>query len=126
MPTPDGREWLSPRAIITLQLEQIERDHPNMTAQQRESLRESLEEGFRLTNYHQEFKIARLVEKVKEAIFHKNFGPLQVPNTVDVNGLPINTPVGEIAYLLADIYSEGFLDQFDDDGELLPLDSGDG
>lgn len=116
MPTPDGREWLKPRAIIQLQIDTVKAQHPNISDAQLESLRDSLEDGFRQTGYQQEFKIARLVEKIKEAALAGTFGPLYIPNTVDVEGNPIPTPVGVMAQLLIDVYSAGFLDGVDEDG----------
>ena len=121
MPTPDGREWLTPREIIRMQVETIHDQHPNISRAQMESLRDSLEDGFRRTGYQQEFKTARLVEKVKDAAMSGSFGPLTIPNTVHL-GQPILTPVGEIAGALNDIYMEGFLDLFDDEGNILPQD----
>lgn len=121
MPTPDGREWLTPRAIIELQIQTVRDQHPNISRQQIESLRDSLEDGFRRTGYQNEFKIARLVEKVKDAASAGMFGPLTIPNTVDQEGQPIPTPVGVLAYLLMDIYSEGFLDLHDEDGNPLEV-----
>jgi hypothetical protein len=68
-----------------------------------------------------EFKILRLMEKLYwDMIRQGQFGPLFVPNTVDVNGQRILTPVGEIKQLMDDIYTPEFLDQFDEEGE--PLD----
>lgn len=118
MPTPDGRSWLTPREIIQSQIQTVHDQHPNITRAQMESLRDSLEDGFRRTNYHNELKICRLVEKVKEAAEQGVFGPLAVPNSY-FEGQPIMTPVGELTRALSDIYSEGFLDFFDDEGNIL-------
>lgn len=63
-----------------------------------------------------EFRILRLTEQLKDAIKSGAFGPLVVPNTVDQQGQPIFTPVGEIAMLFKDIYSPEFLELFDEEG----------
>ena len=118
-PTPDGRDWLTPREIIRSQLEAVFRNHPNVSRNQMEALRDSLVEGFRDTGYGVEFKILRLTEKIRTAINAGVFGPLTIPNTVDVEGNPIRTPVGEIAALFDDVYSEDFLNNVDDNGNPL-------
>ena len=119
MPTPDGREWLKPRAIVQLQIDTIVDQHPEFTRPEIEKLRKALEDGFRRTGYQQEFKIARLVEKVKEACEQGTFGPIYIPNTVDQAGQRIPTPVGVVTLLLIDIYTEGFLDGIDEEGNPL-------
>ena len=116
MPTPDRREWLTPREIIRTQLETVKAQHPNISRTQLESLKDSLIDGFRQTGYQQELKIARLVEKIKEAAVNGLFGPLWIPNSVDQNGQKIPTPVGVMTSLLIDIYTDGFLDMHDEDG----------
>ena len=63
-PTPDGRDWLSPADIVKAQLQAVYRNHPNVNREQMESLRDSLIEGWRDTNYHNEFKILRLTERI--------------------------------------------------------------
>jgi hypothetical protein len=66
-----------------------------------------------------ERKILRLTEQLKDAIQNGGFGPLTVPNTLDENGLPIQTPAGGIAQAFKDIYTPEFLDLFDEEGNLL-------
>jgi hypothetical protein len=65
---------------------------------------------------HYEFKILRLTEFLYEAIRNGAFGPVNVPNTVGVDGLPIRTPVGEIRDAFRDIYDLDMLDGFDEEG----------
>lgn len=128
MPTPDGREWASRRRIavrlgttlvnderLPVELRQYLLDH-------RAAALNILEEAIDDFNLSYEFKILRLVEKVKDAIESGVFGPLTIPNTVDENGEKIKTPVGEIGFLLKDCYTPEFLDQFDEDGN--PLSGG--
>ena len=111
MPTPDGREWLTPREIIRQQLEQVYRDRPNVNRTQMENLKDSLVEGFLNTGWGIEIKVLRLAEKLKEAVDEGRYGPLR-----DGDGNP--TAVGEIAADFKRIYTIMVLDQFDDEGNL--------
>lgn len=126
-PTPDGREWLRPRDIIKSQIDEVVADHPNITRNQMESLRDSLVNGLRRVQmYEYEFKVLRLTERVVDAIEAGQFGPIYIPNTV-VEGQQVPTPVGEIALLFRDIYDQEFLDLFDENGNVLEsLDPGTG
>lgn len=91
-------------------------DHPQIDA--------ILEDCYEVMGYDVERKISRLTERLKDAIFAGAFGPLVIPNTVDVNGNQIPTPVGEIAMAFRDIYTEDFLALFDEEGNLLDPDAG--
>jgi hypothetical protein len=82
---------------------------------------DAMEQAIKDFGLSYEFKILRLMEKLYwDMIRQGQFGPLYVPNSVDVNGQRILTPVGEIKQLMDDIYTPEFLDQFDEEGE--PLD----
>lgn len=81
-----------------------------------------LEDAVKDFDLHFEFKILRLTEQLKDAARAGAFGPLWIPNTLDGNGAKIPTPVGEIVLLFNDIYSQEFLDQFDEEGVPLPQD----
>lgn len=121
MPTPDGREWLTSDKIADFVMEGMDRNLPPqaMAGQDRAAMKAAVVAGFQGTNYHYEFKILRLIEKVKDAIWGGAFGPLTIPNTVDAEGMKIPTPVGEVAMLLRDCYTPEFLDQFDEEGNPL-------
>jgi hypothetical protein len=121
MPTPDGREWLTPAAIIERQIQQVLKDYPSMMPSQMEDIRASLEEGFRSTGYQTEFKILRLYERIQESVRRGVFGPLVVPDAVDVDGNKIPTPAGQIGLLMRDATTADFLDMLDEDG--IPLDA---
>ena len=121
-PTPDGRDWITPSEIIRLQLEAIYRNHPNINREQMEALREDLIEGLRDAQLQNEFKVLRLCEQLFHAIESGVFGPTVIPNTVDVDGKPIPTPVGEIYRLFAELYSVDFLDLLDENAN--PLEEG--
>lgn len=79
-----------------------------------------MEDAFVELNFGMELKILRLTEKLKDAVLGGEFGPITVPNTVDVNGQQILTPVGEIGEIFRDIYLMEFLDLHDEEGNLLP------
>lgn len=101
-PTPDGRDWLTPAAIVRSMLEAVWRNHPNMNRTQLEALREDLKEGYRDTNYHNEFKILRLTEMIYGHLRAGHYDSLaqiredfdtaynmEVLNGIDDNGNPL-------------------------------------
>ena len=122
MPDVLGREWLTSRQIA-VRLGKALLEDERMPAQLRQYLLDHkavaldvLQDAFVSTEYHNEFKILRLTERVAMAMSQGVFGPLTIPNTVNVDGEKIRTPVGEIAALFRDIYTPEFLDQFDEEG----------
>lgn len=116
MPTPDGRSWLTSTEIASRITDLLQERYGTIAGLNRGGIQNVVKEAFELTNYHNELKIVRLAEKIKDAAQAGLFGPLYIPNTVDVNGEPIPTPVGVMASLLIDIYQEGFLDMHDEEG----------
>jgi hypothetical protein len=124
MPTPDGREWLSSTVISDRITDWLRENYGTIRGLNRGNLHRVVKEAFDSTNYQNELKINRLTEKVVTAINHAAFGPLTIPNTVDVNGEKILTPVGEIWALFRDIYTPEFLDQFDEEGNLIEPEEG--
>lgn len=96
---------------------------PAIRALENHPVAEMLEEVFEAqTDWSYERKVLRLTEKLRDGIDRGDFGPLVVPNTLGADGLPILTPAGHIANVFRTIYTPEFLDQFDEEGELLPLD----
>lgn len=123
MPTPDGREWLSSKAIADNLMERIKDDVPQGRIA---ALKMLLEDGFS-GMYGIEFKILRLTEKLKDAIEAGNFGPL----FVDAEGNPVrpqdydparghqHTQAYDIWRAFRDIYTMDVLENVDEDGNLL-------
>ena len=128
MPDQFGREWMTTEewarrlGKALLEDERMPQQARDYLLQHKAVALQVLQDAMVHAWLGYEFKILRLTEKVKGAIAMGAFGPLVIPNTVDVEGLPIQTPVGEIHQLFRDIYDPDFLDQFDEDGE--PLDNG--
>lgn len=116
MPTPDGREWVRPIDIVKLQINAVREAHPNVTRAQLENLAEALAQGVRDAGLGREFKVLRLTERLKDALEAGFYGPRYEPNTVDVNGDRIITPIGQVYEDFRRIYSMDFLDQHDEDG----------
>lgn len=109
MPTPDGRSWLTSDEIAT-KLGQAMIDDPRLPDQLRTFLldnkavaKDVLKDSFLTTGIGLEFKIARLCEKLRDAIDAGNI-----------------TTFDEVRTSIKDIYTLTFLDQFDEEGELLP------
>jgi len=109
MPTPDGRSWLTSDEIA-LRLGQAMINDPRVPVAVQDYLRNNqvvaldiLKQSFVTTGYTLEFKIARLCEKVRDAL--------------DAGTI---TTFEEVRDSIKDIYTITFLDQFDEDGELLP------
>ena len=119
MPAPDGRAWLTSRAIADRITDLLRERFGTIQGLNRGNVQRVVKEAFEATEYTQEFKVLRLSEQVVMAINAGAFGPLTIPNTVNVDGEKILTPVGEIWSLFRDIYSPEFLDQFDEEGEPL-------
>lgn len=101
-PTPDGRDWLTPADIVRSMLEAVFRNHPNINRTQLQALREDLKEGWRDTNYHNEFKILRLTERVYVNLRRG-----------------VYTSLEEVREDFDRIYTAAILDQFDDNGNPL-------
>lgn len=108
MPTPDGRSWLTSDAIAT-KLGQAMIDDPRLPEQLRTFLldhkavaKSVLKDAFVETEIGLEFKIARLCEKLRDAIDAGNI-----------------TTFDEVRDSIKDIYTLAFLNQFDEEGELL-------
>lgn len=122
MPTPEGREWLSSDQIAARMMDKLNAELPAgvKKALDKHPVIQMLKDAYISTEYTYEFKILRLVEKVKNAMGEGTFGPLVIPNSVDVNGEQIPTPVGVVYFMLKDIYTPEFLDMFDEEGNLLP------
>ena len=120
MPAPDGRGWLTSHAIADRITDLLRERYGTIQGLNRGNVQQVVKEAYEATGYTQEFKILRLIEKVKNAIDGGAFGPITIPNTVH-EGEKVLTPVGEIAMLLRDIYTPEFLEQFDEEGEPLPL-----
>lgn len=125
MPAPDGREWLTSRQIAArlgkalLEDERIPQELREYLLAHKAVALDVMEDAFVSTGYTQEFKILRLMEMVVMAVNRLEFGPLFIPNTVDVNGDKIPTPVGQLWALFRDIYTLEFLEQFDEEGNPL-------
>ena len=117
MPAPDGREWLTSQIIADRITDALQERFGTIRGLNRGNVRKAVREAYERTGYTQEFKILRLLEKIKNAIDAAAFGPLTVPDTVDMDGEKVLTPVGEIWTLLRDVYTPEFLDQFDEEGE---------
>ena len=127
MSAPDGREWWTPTQMAERIAKNVGADErlPTATRQRIETDKEPFVEVVRDaigdSGFRYELTLLRLVEQIKDAIGTVAFGPLVVPNTVDVEGLPIPTPVGEVYSVLNDCYTPEFLDQFDEEGNPLPI-----
>ena len=119
MPEPEEAAWLTSHAIADRITDLLRERYGTIQGLNRGNVQKVVREAYEATGYTREFKILRLVEKVKNAIDGGAFGPLTIPNTVNVGGEKIRTPVGEIASLLRDVYTPEFLDQFDEEGEPL-------
>lgn len=121
-----GREWMSSREIARrlgkalLEDERIPQPVKDRLLEHKDVALDVMADAVEASWLHYEFKILRLTEFVAMAIREGQFGPNVVPNTVDVNGERILTPVGEINELFRDIYDPDFLDQFDEEGN--PID----
>lgn len=109
MPTPDGRSWLTSDEIaFRLGKAMIDDvrvpDHVKdyLVANQMVAL-DIFKQAFIVTGYTLEFKIARLCEKLRDAIDAGNI-----------------TTFNEVRDSIKEIYTLSFLDQFDEEGELLP------
>lgn len=109
MPTPDGRSWLTSDQIAT-QLGQAMINDPRIPEQMRTYLlahkavaKDVLKDAFVATEIGLEFKVARLCEKLRDAIDAGNI-----------------TTFDEVRDSIKEIYTLSFLDQFDEEGELLP------
>ncbi len=130
MPAPDGREWIQPSTMATrlgqalIADERLPEQLRMYLIEHRTMALEILRDTFGAAGFKHELTLLRLVEKIKDAIARLAFGPLYIPNTVDVEGLPIPTPVGQIYEALRDCYDWDFLDLFDEDGNLLPPNGG--
>ena len=127
MPAPDGRQWWTPTQMAERVAHTARADGRLTTAMQQlirqdeEAFVEVVRDAIGNSGFRYELTLLRLVEQIKDAIGILAFGPLVVPNTVDVEGLPIKTPVGEIHAMLEDCYTPEFLDQFDEEGNPLPI-----
>lgn len=109
MPTPDGREWLTSAQMAEKAVEHLERDGAlPVPAALRDRIRDAIRRGFVSTNYTQEFKILRLVEILKDAVGRGEFGPLDP-----------GTPLAEVHQAFQNIFTQSFLDQFDEEGNLI-------
>lgn len=130
MPPVNGREWLSPMGIaqaIARGIGTDERIPASMATKikdNKEVFVDVVADAIRESGLKQELTLLRLVEKIKDAIGLKVFGGLAIPNTVDQEGQPVKTPVGEIHALLRDAYTFEFLAAFDEEGEPLPPEEG--
>lgn len=107
-PTPDGREWLTPTAIADRIVERL----GSVPGRGPQALRDSIAEAYRDTGYEYEFKIVRLVERLKDALAAGAYGDLGTPEEP--------TPLGLVAADLKAIYSTAVLDAVDENGN--PLD----
>jgi hypothetical protein len=122
MPTPDGREWLTPKQIAEgflwkafcheFQNEQWF-EHPtnpktgklgvSMDSPLKQRFCAAMVMGFERTNYQMEFTLARLFEMFKDALQRDD-----IPDVGEVTRANIKT-----------MFTEDFLNQLDIDGELL-------
>lgn len=124
--TPDGRSWWTSRRIVArlgaamLEDERVPQELKDYLLAHKQVALDVMEDAFVELNFGMELKILRLTEKLKDAVLGGEFGPITVPNTVDVNGQQILTPVGEIGEIFRDIYLMEFLDLHDEEGNLLP------
>ena len=116
MPAPE-RAWLTSDSIADIITDLLRERFGEVQGMNRGQVQRVVREAYEATGYTYEFKILRLLEKVKDAIIAGAFGPLAIPNTLNADGEKILTPVGEIATLLRDCYTPEVLDQFDEDGE---------
>ena len=119
MPASEGRAWLTSKAIADRIVDRLSADFGEIRGMNRGSVQRAVREAYEATGYTQEFKILRLVEKVKDAMYLGVFGPLYIPNTVDQEGERLPTPVGVVAKLLKDVYTPEFLDTVDEEGEVI-------
>lgn len=109
MANPDGRAWLTSDQIAT-KLGQAMLDDTRLPDGLRTTLlnnkavaKDILKDAFIATGYTTEFKIARLCEKLRDAI--------------DAGTI---TTFDEVRDTIKDIYTLSFLNQFTEEGELLP------
>ena len=124
MPAPDGREWMTSNAISDRITDLLRERYGTIRGLNRGNIHQVVKEAFESTDYTQEFKVLRLIEQVVEAINRGAFGPLTIPNSVNVDGEKILTPVGEVWSLFRDIYTVEFLNQFDEEGNPLEPEEG--
>lgn len=126
MPTPDGREWFSSEKIAQIQMDRIADRLPPLSAPVLEEIKARLQASFSGL-YGIEFKIGRLTEKLKDAIEAEAFGPLfvdadgnRVPPSAYNPAVHSETQAYQIWRAFKDIYTQSILDQYDEDGNLLP------
>jgi len=104
MPTPDGRDWLTPAEIMRRVYDSLMEEFPAMedyfnTSSKRTRFKEAVKRGWRRTGYQQEFKAARMFEKLKDALKRDQFESLE-----------------EVKAWVARVYTQAFMDGIDDDG----------
>lgn len=88
--------------------ERLPQDMRDRIENNKEQFIEVVKDSLRNTGLKTEFTVLRLVEQVKDAINALAFGPL---GPVDDR-----TPVGEIADVLKDCYTQEFIDLFNEEG----------
>jgi hypothetical protein len=115
MPTPDGREWLSPQQIAEGYLwlafmgefqDEPWFDHdggPRDFSPFKERVCRALVRGYRATGYQQEFKLVRLFEKFKDACQRRDIPDVGTDTTAN----------------LQTMFTSEVLDMLDEDGELI-------
>lgn len=122
MPDRIGREWMTSREIARrlgkalIEDERVPQGLKDKALEHRVVALDVMEDAVKAAFLHYEFKILRLTEFLYMAIREGQFGPLSVPNSVGVDGLPILTPVGEINEMFRQIYDFDFLEGFDEEG----------
>ena len=113
MPAPDGREWIASSALAQILKDCIEAEYPqiknlNISVE----LQQSIEDCFvTQIGLGQERKISRLNEALKDAVARQDYGPLS-----DAEGL---TDLGTVYQDWSLIYTQAFLDNFDEEGNLI-------
>lgn len=127
MPDWLGREWMTSAEIARrlgkalMEDERVPQALKDRALEHKDIALQVMADAVDAAYLTHEFKILRLTERVAMAIREGQFGPLAIPNSVH-DGLPILTPVGEINSLFRDIYDFDFLEQFDEEGNLLDPD----
>jgi hypothetical protein len=113
MPAPDGREWIPTSVIAGTIIDCIEAQFPQIqNLNVRAEVMATIEQCW-IDNigYGTERKISRLTEMLKDAVSGGVYGPLS-----DANGI---TALGMAYQDWHNIYTEAFLANFDEDGNLI-------
>jgi hypothetical protein len=116
MPTPDGREWLTPNEIMTRIYASLKLEFPALesfldTPEKRDRARNAIKLAFLGTGYNMELKCARMFEKVRDALRAGNFGPIDETQ---------NKNIYDLYQTVKTIFSVDFMDGIDDDGNPIP------